>query len=232
MIYNIIKEKTIPKSKEEFIMFKKILYLHGIGSTGEGDTVKMLRERYPESEIISPELPASPKEAMVYINTLREEHHFNLVIGASLGGFYAMTLGGPIKILINPAMFASTDIPKAIGYGEHPYFKERIDGQKTYVIDDEYVAELKEIEDKYFNYCEDDEFVYETYAIFGTEDDVVSHIEDFKRLFREYRMTTAPFGHRMTPEIFNTILVPLMEKLYNDVEEHKKTGYPLNFINY
>lgn len=35
-------------------MFRTILYLHGIGSSGGGNTVRLLRESYPYSEIISP----------------------------------------------------------------------------------------------------------------------------------------------------------------------------------
>lgn len=217
-------------------MFKKILYLHGIGSTGGGNTVEMLKNKFPESEIVSPELPTSPKKAFEYIEELRHnetyDDRFNMIIGTSLGGFYAMMTSGIPKILINPAMFASTDIPKAIGYGEHPYLRERIDGEKTYTIDDKYVDELKELEDRYFNYWKDDEYVYETRAIFGTEDNVVSHIGDFKKLFDESKMITAPFGHRMTPEIFDSTFVPFIEQIYNEVTENIKLGKPLHFLNY
>lgn len=209
-------------------MFKRILYLHGIGSTGGGSTVEMLKKAFPNTDIFSPELPTMPKTAFNYITKIRKTYNPDLIIGTSLGGFYTMLISGVPKLLINPAMFASKDIVTAIGYGTHPYLRERQDKETSYTIDTAYINELTELENTYFNSWKDDEYVYETRAVFGTEDNIVSHINDFKTLFKESNMVVDVFGHRMTEEVFTRTVVPFINKIYTEVTSVKIH----NFINY
>ena len=81
----------------------KILYLHGIGSGANSRTPRELRKYFPDIEIIAPELPARPKDAVKYLSdNYALEDEIDLVIGTSLGGFYALTLPMVKKLLINP----------------------------------------------------------------------------------------------------------------------------------
>ena len=196
-------------------MFNKILYLHGIGSTGNGNTVQMFKRAFPEASIVSPELPTIPVDAFTYIKRLTKEIDFDLVVGTSLGGFYAMMIAGIPKVLINPALFAAEDIPAAIGWGEHPYLNKRMDGETTYVVDNTYVHALKVLQDRYFNMWYDEEYVFETFGVFGTEDTVVSHKEDFGKYFGETHMVTDTFGHRMTEDVFNKTVIPFIHYVYD-----------------
>lgn len=45
-------------------------------------------------------------------------------------------------------------------------------------------------------------------------------------------MITAPFGHRMKPEIFDSTFISFIEQIYNEVTENIKLGKPLHFLNY
>lgn len=178
----------------------KILYVHGIGSAGGGNTVNLFRKYFPEYEIDSPDIPENPKEAITFLRTIC--NNYDIVVGTSLGGFYAMQLFGPMKILINPAMNAMDTVTTSIGYGEHPYLKERKDGKKTYRVDDKFVNELSELYDNFFNDCFDEESMLETYAIFGSEDEVCNCQNLFKKYYYEENMCVVNFGHRMTEKVF------------------------------
>lgn len=204
---------------------KRILYIHGIGSTGGGNTVDRIRKTFTNVIVDSPEIPTMPKEAFKLIEKMVTENHYDIIIGTSLGGFYAMMISGIPKILINPAMKAVEDIPNAIGYGEHEYLRERKSGEKTYIINDNYVDELKYLEDRFFNEWIDNEYIYETTAIFGTNDTLISHIEDYKNIYKAHNMITAEFGHRMDNKTFNNVLIPTIEKILNTEKEE------INIIN-
>jgi predicted esterase YcpF (UPF0227 family) len=208
-------------------MFKNVLYIHGIGSTGGGSTVTMFKKAFPNVNIYSPEIPTMPKEAFEFIHKFVKNNNIDFVIGTSLGGFYAMMISGIPKLLVNPAMYANKDIVNAIGYGVHEYLRLRESGETTYNIDDTYTEELTFLANRYYSEWKDDEYVYETRAIFGTEDELLDHIEDFKKEFNEANMRTANFGHRMTKEVFNTVFIPFVNDIYNEVTT-KKT--PKNII--
>ena len=90
------------------------IILHGIGSGADSRTPRELRNDFPSDKIYAPELPVHPKDAYYYICCMNDD--YDLVIGTSLGGFYALT-AFPMtkKLLVNPALFADTDIEKWIG---------------------------------------------------------------------------------------------------------------------
>ena len=47
---------------------KKILYIHGLGGSGDGRVATLLREHLgSEYEVIAPEIPVRPKEALEFI---------------------------------------------------------------------------------------------------------------------------------------------------------------------
>ena len=195
---------------------KRILYLHGIGSTGGGNTVNSIKEAFPDIIVDSPELPTMPKDAFEYISNIVNKNRYDIVIGTSLGGFYAMMISGVKKILVNPAMFASEDIPKAVGFGTHPYLRERISGEKTYTVDETYVKELTRLQNRFFSERFDNEYIFETIAIFGTEDTLFSHINDYDALYMSHNMFIAKFGHRMDLETFNSTLKPMIDSLISE----------------
>lgn len=194
-----------------------VLYVHGIGSAGGGNTVELFKKYFPYYHIDSPDIPENPNEAITFLRGIA--NNYDIVIGTSLGGFYAMQLFGPMKILINPAMDAPNSIAN-IGMGEHPYFKHRKDGKTTYIIDTTYIDTLKKLYNEFFNNCFDFESKLETYAIFGNNDTVCNCQELFKEKYYKENMVTADFGHRMTEEVFVSTFIPLFNNIVKKLEEN------------
>jgi predicted esterase YcpF (UPF0227 family) len=192
----------------------KIMYVHGIGSGKNDNTVTWIKETFKNHKIYTFDIPFDPDEAIEFINKKCSEYDINMIIGTSLGGFYAMTVSGVQKILINPAIKAY-ETAETIGYGVHEYFCERDDGIQTYEINADFVNKLRKIYDAHIKNI-DCEMICETYAIFGNEDDVCDFKTDFEKTYRKSQMITADFGHRMTKEIFNIAFMTIFKKAEND----------------
>lgn len=83
-----------------------ILYLHGFASCGDSTKTRLLKTYFGEENVIAPDLPVDPEEAIRLIKRLIFEHNVDLLIGSSLGGFYATyfaELYGLKTVLINPS---------------------------------------------------------------------------------------------------------------------------------
>ena len=65
---------------------KKILYVHGFGSSGQSGTVKRIREALPETTVIAPDLPLPPQEAIALLRDTCQKEQPDLIIGTSMGG--------------------------------------------------------------------------------------------------------------------------------------------------
>lgn len=193
----------------------KIFYVHGIGSSGGGNTAKMIEKYFKTATVISPDIPVDPIEAYNFIKETAVD--CDIIVGASLGGFYAMMVPGIYKILINPAINADETVANVIGFGEHEFFSYREDGAKTYTVDDEFVRKLTELKDKFFNEYFDYEYKDETYGIFGRNDTVTDERKTFLEKWRNYRFYEEDFGHRMTETVFKKTVVPIIEKIKTEL---------------
>ena len=67
----------------------KIIYFHGFASSGATGTAETLRRLLPEVEVISPDIPIDPTEALPYLRNLCEQEKPDLIIGTSMGAMYA-----------------------------------------------------------------------------------------------------------------------------------------------
>lgn len=68
---------------------QKIVYLHGLGSSGATQTADYLRNKLPEVEVISPDIPLRPEEALQVLNRLCYEVKPDIIVGTSMGAMYA-----------------------------------------------------------------------------------------------------------------------------------------------
>ena len=83
-----------------------ILYLHGFASCGNSTKTKLLKRYFGEVNVLAPDLPVDPAEAIRFIRKTILAHNVDLIIGSSLGGFYASyfcELQGIKTVLINPS---------------------------------------------------------------------------------------------------------------------------------
>ena len=190
-------------------MKKKILYVHGLGSSANSSTGEMLRELLSEYEIITFDVPFDPLEADKLITELGK--NVDMIIGSSLGGFYAQSADKTPKILINPALNPSTLFRESIGLGTYDYHSERQDGIQTYTIDNDYLEKLKMLEEVYVLWADTDAVV-----IWGTEDNLItdSTREMCEKLY--YDSIRYEMGHRCTRECIENVIAPLVRKALDD----------------
>lgn len=195
-----------------------ILYLHGLGSCAKSNSYFVLKDTFESmtllnAHVYSIDIPTNPKEAIKKISDFVRIKNINIVVGTSLGGFYTMLVDGVAKITINPAMHPSVLLPTLVDIGKPiEYYGERADGATTYTLTKKDIEDFKEIENKFYNDTLDEEYTYETYGVFGTEDDVVNNYDEFCGYYRPYRVSRVNgLGHRLTEdcikkEIKNIIL--------------------------
>ncbi len=195
---------------------KKILFLHGFFASGQCVPALALREAFDgRAEVLTPDLPMHPKEAVSFICGLIEREKPDLLIGNSCGSFYAQmiasTLGLP-ALLGNPH-FKMTEFLKP-RIGAHQYKSPRKDGQQDFMIDEKLIAEFTEMEahqfDTYIPAYKD-----RIWGIFG-EQDTLAH---FEPLFLQYYSHSFHFpgGHTPTAEEVHKYYVPLIEKMTTQV---------------
>lgn len=130
-----------------------ILYLHGFRSSPHSAKAQLLAQRMQQlglaDQYYCPQLPASPKAAMVLALAWAErqcrrqspESSESLsIIGSSLGGFYANWLAERLDcraVLLNPAVQPPRDLQKYVGVTTQYHSNEPFEFKA------EYVAELQ-----------------------------------------------------------------------------------------
>lgn len=89
----------------------RVLYIHGFNSSPESQKARIIarhcRQLQPPPSIQIPALPPDPDAAIALLESLVREHEPNLLVGSSLGGYYATWLAerhGLKAVLINPAV--------------------------------------------------------------------------------------------------------------------------------
>ena len=86
---------------------RKILYLHGFGSSGTSGTVEILRKEFMGTgvsdrvRVIAPDIPVDPKAALPFIKEIAERERPTLVVGTSMGAMYAHTVLTGMQMGIN-----------------------------------------------------------------------------------------------------------------------------------
>ncbi|MBR5924976.1 MAG: esterase, partial [Bacteroidales bacterium] len=75
-------------------MAHRILFIHGLASSGKYKMADQLRILIKEAEVLSPDVPFEPSEALPFLQHLCDEYKPDLIVGHSLGGFWAQKLRG------------------------------------------------------------------------------------------------------------------------------------------
>ena len=117
---------------------KKILFLHGFFASGQCVPAQALRESFMgRAEVLTPDLPMHPKEALCFIRELIDRDKPDLLIGNSCGSFYAQMLApvAGIPALLGNPHFQMTEFLKP-RIGAHQYKSPRKDGNQDFIIDE------------------------------------------------------------------------------------------------
>lgn len=213
--------KTYPALMEG----KKIMYVHGFGSSGQSGTVTLLRTLMPAATIIAPDLPLHPAEALELLKQTCDAEKPDLIIGTSMGGMYAEMLRGTDRILINPAFEMGDTMVKHNMVGKQTFQSPRTDGIQDFIVTKALVNEYKEITTLLFNGIDEAE-QQRVIGLFGDEDTSVDTFD----LFAQHYPTAIHFhgGHRLTDKVAMHYLVPLIRQI-----DDKQTGRqrPIVFIH-
>ena len=187
----------------------KIIYFHGFASSGATGTAESLRRMLPEVQVISPDIPVDPSEALPYLRSLCEQEQPDLIIGTSMGAMYAQQMYGFRKILVNPAFNMST-LSKVFKTGEHKFLNGRKDNQKTFKITKEIIQKQNMMERQQFKGITP--FDREnTYGLFGIHDTTVNCYD----LFKKYYTNAQRFDgeHHLNEKALRTAVVPLAKQI-------------------
>ena len=186
---------------------KKILYVHGFGSSGQSGTVTRIREVLPKAEVIAPDLPIEPQEALTLLKETCEREHPDLIIGTSMGGMYAEMLYGYDRILVNPALEMGETMKEHGMIGAQHFSNPRVDGQQDFMVTKTLVKAYKEVTQLCFNGVNDEE-QQRVFGLFGDEDTTVNTFDLFHEHYRqaicfhgEHRMNDQSFMHAVMPVV-------------------------------
>ena len=203
---------------------KKVMYVHGFGSSAQTGTVGRLRNVLCNATIIAEDMPLHPQEALDLLHRLCEEEHPDLIIGTSMGGMYTEQLYGYDRIVINPA-FCIADTMQQHGLtGAQTYFNPRKDGVQKFFVDNNIVKEYRSVSEQRFSGVNDEERK-RVWGLFGDADTTV----DTWDLFREHYPTAIHFHgeHRMDDRSYMHAVMPVIRWI-DDLQEGRQR--PVVFI--
>lgn len=182
-----------------------ILYIHGLNSSGNSRTGKLLEEYLGQGyKVFHPTFPQDADAALAQAKNEIHKNNIDIVVASSLGGFIALKLRNVMKIVINPCMVPSVELPK-LG------------------VDDVTVGRYAQLEKSLLSGIDAEEREI-TFGVFASHDELFS----YKSLFTKYynNVSSMNDGHRISPMNIKNIIVPLVYNIVKVVrpELAKKLG--------
>ena len=186
---------------------KKIMYVHGFGSSAQSGTVKLLRQLMPEATIVAEDLPIHPDEAMTLLRDLCSKEQPDLILGSSMGGMYTEMLYGYDRILVNPAFQMGDTMTKHDMLGKQTFANPRKDGVQDFIVTKSLVAEYKAVTGQCFSHVTPEE-QGRVYGLFGDKDPLVNTFD----LFRSHYPHAIHFHgeHQLIDKVAIHYLVPVI----------------------
>ena len=109
-----------------------IIYLHGFNSTGDSAKGRFLKENLLDISVLTPTYHFDSRRAIPRLEKLIQENlsaeNPLMLIGSSLGGYYAQYLAHQFKlktVLINPALMPLTTLSDYLGENTNFYTGEK-----------------------------------------------------------------------------------------------------------
>ncbi|SFG35376.1 YqiA/YcfP family alpha/beta fold hydrolase [Prevotella sp. KH2C16] len=219
-------ENQYIKQFPDLMRGKRIMYVHGFGSSAQSGTVRRIAETFPSAEVIAYDLPLHPEEALALLREKTDAEKPDLIIGTSMGGMYAEMLRGYDRILVNPAFEMGETMTSHGMAGKQTFQNPRQDGVQEFIVTKAMIKEYKEITTQCFQGITPEE-QGRVFGLFGDKDPVV-HTFD---LFRSHYAQAARFHgeHRMTDESFLNGVVPVIRWI-DDRQEHRER--PIVYIDF
>ena len=188
-----------------------MMYVHGFGSSGSSGTVMALRHHLPHWQVIAPDLPVDPFEALELLRSIVEREKPEIVVGTSMGGMYTQQLWGVPRVVVNPSFEMSRSL--LFGkMGRNKYTSKRQDGATEFRIDKAVVERFKLMEKEQFAGINEQEKQL-VIGLFGDKDPVVHFQPLMASLYGEERCRWFSGEHRLNDKIVKNTLLPLLQEL-------------------
>lgn len=180
-----------------------ILFIHGFNS-GPGDKVEQLKERFPNFEIIAPQLTYDVDEDLINLKKGISSKKNVHIIGSSLGCYYALILKNYIEplyndqdiiyYLINPSLKPYQTLSK--------YLNQTLENYKTgnqFTVTQEFLDDLEYYKDKIPNFSNTD--LNDLYFFISENDEVINHkplLESLKKSNKPYNLKFSKQNHKFS----------------------------------
>lgn len=158
----------------------KILFIHGLASSGAYKTADTLRILFRPCEVLAPDVPIEPDEALAMLRSLCAGEHPDLIVGLSLGAFWAQKLHGYRKICINPDLHVSVLLRTMLG--EQPYLSPRKDGTTSFIVTSDICDGYQRLEERQFDGLDEEE-CNRTVGMFADADEIVHCHDEFAHYY-------------------------------------------------
>ena len=165
-------ENKFLKQFPDVMAGKKVMYVHGFGSSASTGTVDRLRKVLCNATVIAEDMPLHPNEALALLHRMCETEQPDLIIGTSMGGMYTEMLYGYDRIVLNPAFKIGETMVEHGMTGAQTFFNPRKDGVQKFFVDNNLVKEYKRVTEQCFSGVNDSER-QRVWGLFGDQDDLV-----------------------------------------------------------
>lgn len=190
----------------------KLIYFHGFASSGASGTVQLLRKMLLSAEVIAPDIPVDPEEALPFLKNLVEAEQPDVIVGTSMGGMYAQQMHGHLRVCVNPAFRMST-MSKVLHTGEHKWLNGRKDSAKTFRVTADTLKHFNQMERKQFDGITSDDKDL-CYGLFGINDTLVNPINTYNTFMKYYHHAERiEAEHQLNEKVLRKYLLPLLHQL-------------------
>lgn len=205
----------------------KLVYFHGFASSGASGTVQLLRKIFPSAQVVAPDIPVDPEEALPMLQKLVQAEQPDVIVGTSMGGMYAQQMHGFLRICVNPSFRISTS--KLLHTGVHKWLNGRKNHEKEFRITADIIKRYNQMERKQFDGITPDDREL-CYGLFGINDTSVNPINAYNTFTKYYTHAERFEGeHQLNDKVIHKVLLPLLKQLlgskYDDATREPLPDY-------
>lgn len=192
---------------------RRVLYIHGFASAGSSGTATHLRNMLYEHgvEVISPDVPVMPTEALSLLKQMVAELQPELIIGTSMGGLYTEQMYGTPRIMVNPSFHMARHLTFQ-GMGRREFLNKRQDGAREFKVDRDMIAQFREVEKTSFSGVNAEEKTL-VWGFFGKNDKFVNCQPEFKKAYGTDHFRIFDGEHRLNDIVLKRDIFPLVKQI-------------------
>ena len=192
---------------------RRVLYIHGFASAGSSGTATHLRNMLYEHgvEVISPDVPVMPTEALSLLKQMVAELQPELIIGTSMGGLYTEQMYGTPRIMVNPSFHMARHLTFQ-GMGRREFLNKRQDGAREFKVDRDMIAQFREVEKTTFSGVNAEEKTL-VWGFFGKNDKFVNCQPEFKKAYGTDHFRIFDGEHRLNDVVLKRDIFPLVKHI-------------------